>query len=108
MEQFGKYRTLNLQTGQFITYGYSSVTRLVELLEKSGLKDRFSLQIDRIKFDLGARYKILLLHDIGGTLCYRHQDLPEGPNGESNPNFFLRKRRYIYIRPGALEYIRRI
>ena len=39
---------------------------------------------------------------------FRDKDEPKGPNGESNPNFYLRKQRYVYVRPGAYDYIRRI
>ena len=51
---------------------------------------------------------MLLLHDIGGTLCYRANEKPEGPNGETNPDYRTQKSKVIYIRPGALDYIRRI
>ena len=58
--------------------------------------------------DVGARFKILVLHDIGGSLCFRNKNQPKKDNGETNPNFYFRKNVYIYVRPGALDYIRSV
>jgi hypothetical protein len=108
VSQFGKYRSLNPKTANFTTHGYTTLTRLLKLLTGFSLTDRWSLSLENLKSDVGARFKILLLHDIGGTLINRDKELPTGPNGETNPNFIERKHRYIYVRPGAIDYIKRI
>ena len=65
-------------------------------------------QLIRLKITIGTRNKMLILHDIGGSLCYRDKKKPIGPNGETNPNFYRNKKKYVYLRPGALDYIRRL
>ena len=51
---------------------------------------------------------MLLLHDIGGSLCYRANEKPVGPNGETNPDYRIQNGRVVYVRPGALDYIKKI
>ena len=109
LEEFGKYRVLNLKVGGFINYNYSTVTRLIKVLARLGLAEVYEEQLDRLKIEIGARFPILLLHDIGGTLIYRENKKPVGPNGEkTDKKFFKTKSKYVYVRPGASEYIKRL
>ena len=61
-----------------------------------------------MKRDVGARFPILLLQNIGETLIHRSKIKPIGSNGETNEDFVMNRNRYTYIRPGASEYIRRL
>ena len=51
---------------------------------------------------------MLILCGLNENLCYRNEDLPVGPNGETNDNFVKLKNRYIFVRPGACDFIKRI
>ena len=108
LDEFGKYKVLNLKLGGFINYSYSTVTRMIKVLDNLGLSEQFDEQLQRLKRDVGKRFPILLLHDIGGTLIYRDKKQPVGPNGETNEDFLMNKNRFIYVRPGASEYVKRL
>ena len=41
LEEFGKYRVLNLKVGGFINYNYSTVTRLIKVLARLGLAELY-------------------------------------------------------------------
>ena len=64
--------------------------------------------IERLVREVGEKCKVLLLHDLAGTLCWRGNNIPTGPNGETNQSYVIRKKRWIYVRPGAFEYIQRL
>ena len=51
---------------------------------------------------------MLVLCDVNGTLCYRDWTQPKATNGETNTNFTKRGKNYIYLRPGARDFIRRM
>ena len=80
VELVGRKRFLNPKTASFVTPGYTSITRLGELLGRLGLLNPSGdskviyEQLIRLKIAIGARSKMLLLHDIGGSLCYRDKD----------------------------------
>ena len=64
--------------------------------------------IDELKIEVGKRTKILLLHDLRGSLCYRDHILPMGEDGQTNDNHAFIKMKYIYIKPGAYDYIKSV
>ena len=82
IELVGRKRFLNPKTASFVTPGYTSITRLGGLLGRLGLLDpngdskEIYEQLIRLKITIGTRSKMLLLHDIGGSLCYRDKDQP--------------------------------
>ena len=92
-----------------MTCGYSSLTRLIAMLKSNfDVEDMSCEAIERLKIEVGARFKILLLSGLNGSLCFRDHIFPEGPNGERNENYIYRKYRYIWVRPGANEFIKRL
>ena len=62
--------------------------------------------LEKLKQDIGSKYKILVLSDINGVLCYRDLEdkIPVDENGNSNPNYTVLNRRIVYYRPGAREF----
>lgn len=54
--EFGKYRTLNSKTANFTTQGYTTLTRMIEMLGIRGLTDQFSESLDRLKVEVGKRF----------------------------------------------------
>ena len=107
LDKFGKYKQRD-SVGGLVKQSYATVTRLIQVLAKHDLAQVYQEQLERLKREVGARFPILLLHDIGGTLIYRDNKKPVGPNGETNENFFRNKNKYVYVRPGASDYLKRL
>ena len=41
LDEFSKYKVLNLKVGGFINYNYSTVTRLIKVLARLGLAELY-------------------------------------------------------------------
>ena len=74
------------------------------------MADIYSEVIEKLKVDVGAKFRILVLTDINGVLCFRDkaENKPVDEYGNTNPNFTLLNRRIVYYRPGARDFIRKI
>ena len=87
---------------------YNFLTKAISVLTRLELDKLIDMQIlDKMKDEVGKRTKILIVHDMR-SICYREEFKPEGKNGELSENYKFIKMKYIYVRPGAYDYIKRV
>lgn len=86
--------------------GFDCVSRLIKVFKNKGYQNYLNLHLKRLQQQVRPLDKILILHDIAGTLLYKGERLSKADGQIIENHIRISKHKHVYLRPGALDYIR--